>query len=142
MGKWIWTRTGYNVATGDIAAETYLGGSGVVTTDSGDFYHGARKNLFNEGTWLQAEDFVLREGADHVGARRERMDTGQDCVAIERGRDIEFCSLRHGALHPRVRVRGDVLDRLRPAFYGAKISACQLLALKNKEGGLGSTLRR
>ena len=59
LGKWIWTRTGYNVATADAATESYLGGSGVVSLASGDVYHSVKKNTFNEGTWLQAEDFVL-----------------------------------------------------------------------------------
>jgi len=61
LGKWIWTKANYNVATGyvDPADVSYLGGSGLVSSVSGDVFHGVSKNIFNEGTWIQAEDFVL-----------------------------------------------------------------------------------
>ena len=64
LGKWIWTKTGYNVATGVTASLSYLGqptapvleasspsGSGV--------FHTVTKNTFADGTWISAEDFVL-----------------------------------------------------------------------------------
>ncbi|OGR46227.1 MAG: hypothetical protein A2X34_03110 [Elusimicrobia bacterium GWC2_51_8] len=60
LGKLIWTATNSNMATG-VADNpiTYLGGSGLVSSASGDVYHSVSKNTFNEGTWIQAEDFVL-----------------------------------------------------------------------------------
>jgi len=61
LGKWIWTKSGYNVATGDQASVSYLGGSGLVSTVSGDMFHSISKNQFSDSdsTWIQAEDFLL-----------------------------------------------------------------------------------
>ena len=59
LGKWIWTKAGYNVATGDASSVSYLGGSGLVSAVGGDAFHSVSRNTFNEGTVIQAEDFVL-----------------------------------------------------------------------------------
>ncbi len=65
LGKWIWTKAGYNVATGGVDSVSYLGGTGLSSTASGDIYHSVSKNIFNDtgdpaaNTWIQAEDFLL-----------------------------------------------------------------------------------
>ncbi|OGR44120.1 MAG: hypothetical protein A2X35_13055 [Elusimicrobia bacterium GWA2_61_42] len=59
MGKWIWTKSGYNVATGDVTSASYLGTTGLVASVTGDAFHSISRNTFNEGTYIQAEDFVI-----------------------------------------------------------------------------------
>jgi len=64
LGKWLWTRTGYNVALNTNSGITYLGGSAPTgdpqSSPSGaDVFHTYLKNTYSDGTWIAAEDFVL-----------------------------------------------------------------------------------
>jgi hypothetical protein len=78
LGKWLWTRTNYNVnnnswdggsvsasgaLTGNLAS-SWLGGPTPITsvgsTPSGDsVFRSYGKNTYADGTWIAAEDFVL-----------------------------------------------------------------------------------
>jgi len=61
LGKLFWSATDCNMATGQAASFSYLGGSEPAYTESGDAFHSIRKNTFNDSdqTWIQTEDFVL-----------------------------------------------------------------------------------
>ncbi|OIN99049.1 MAG: hypothetical protein COX65_03850 [Elusimicrobia bacterium CG_4_10_14_0_2_um_filter_56_8] len=64
LGKWIWTKTNYNVGTGLADFVAYLGQPTAPVLDasnpSGDaVFHSYTKNTFSEGTWIAARDFVL-----------------------------------------------------------------------------------
>ena len=66
MGKWIWTKSGYNVATNVTASLAYLGQptAPVLTADlpsGSDVFHTYTKNTFGDvgGTWIAASDYVL-----------------------------------------------------------------------------------
>ena len=64
LGKWIWTKTGYNVATGLTSSLSYLGQptSPVLEASSpsgSDVFHTVTRNTFADGTWISAEDYVL-----------------------------------------------------------------------------------
>ena len=64
LGKWIWTKTNYNVATGVTGGVAYLGQPTAPVLDasnpSGDaVFHTFTKNTFADTTWIAAQDFVL-----------------------------------------------------------------------------------
>jgi len=90
LGKWIWTKNDYNVATGAIGSAIYLGSTGLVNAVSGDVFHNAMKNIFNEGTWIQAEDFLLFDDGKIASANDfsfglgETMDSVTDELNFER----------------------------------------------------------
>ena len=92
MGKWIWTKNNYNIATGAIASASYLGSSGLITTTSGDIFHNTQKNQFADvdSTWIQAEDFLLFDDGRIASANDfsfglgETMDTVTDELNFER----------------------------------------------------------
>ncbi|MCG2724919.1 MAG: FecR domain-containing protein [Elusimicrobia bacterium] len=91
LGKWIWTKNDYNVATGAIGSATWIGSpTDPVNTTSGDVYHNTMKNTFNEGTWIQAEDFVLFDDGkiasseDFSFGLGETMDSVTDKLNFER----------------------------------------------------------
>ncbi|MDO8805425.1 MAG: FecR family protein [Elusimicrobiota bacterium] len=70
LGRWIWTKTDYNVATGVTASVAYLGQPTAPVLDASnpsgdDVYHSFTKNTFADAaagnglTWIAAQDFVL-----------------------------------------------------------------------------------
>lgn len=87
LGKWLWTRTNYNVnlnswdggainasgaLTGNLAS-TWLGSPTAITSEgsmpSGDtVFHSYGKNTYSDGTWIAAEDFVLFDDGDLLSA--------------------------------------------------------------------------
>jgi len=69
LGKWIWTKTDYNVATGVTASLAYLGQPTAPVLDSSspsgdDVFHTFTKNTFAGGVWIAAQDFVLFDDGD------------------------------------------------------------------------------
>ncbi len=69
LGKWIWTKTNYNVATNKAGSVSYLGQptAPVLTSDSPsgeDVFHTYTKNTFADGTWIAASDYVLFDDGD------------------------------------------------------------------------------
>jgi len=90
LGKWIWTKNDYNIATGAIGSASYLGSTGLVNTVSGDVFHNTIKNTFNEGTWIQAKDYLLFDdgriasAGDFSFGLGETMDTVTDELNFER----------------------------------------------------------
>jgi len=72
LGRWLWTRNNYNVATNQHASITYLGGSAPATESSSpsgtDVFHTFAKNTYSDSTWIAAEDFVLFDDGDILSA--------------------------------------------------------------------------
>lgn len=86
-GKMLWS---YSDADFDNTVETgeiqYLGGSepSAVTTypDGSDIFHDITKNTYSDGTWIQAEDFVIFDDGKVVssGDFASRMGVDKDAV--------------------------------------------------------------
>lgn len=91
LGKWLWTKNNYNVATGAIDSASVLG-DGYVNTPSGDVFHNTQKNQFDDvdSTWIQAEDFLLFDdgkiasAGDFSFGLGETMDSVTDQLNFER----------------------------------------------------------
>ena len=72
LGKEMWAKTNYNVATNQHTGITYLGAAGTPaptgdpqSTPSGeDVFHTYLKNTYSDTTWIAAEDFVLFDDGD------------------------------------------------------------------------------
>jgi len=71
LGKEMWAKTNYNVATNQQTGITYLGAAGTPapTIESSqpsgsDVFHTYAKNTYSDTTWIAAEDFVLFDDGD------------------------------------------------------------------------------
>jgi hypothetical protein len=69
LGKWLWTKTNYNVGTNTTGGLTYLGQPTAIITDQSspsgsDVFHTFTKNTYGDGTWIGAQDFVLFDDGD------------------------------------------------------------------------------
>lgn len=87
LGKWIWTKTNYNVATGNVGGISYLGEPTSPATVTGspsgsDVFHSYTKNTFADGTWIAAEDFVLFDDGD-------TLSTGDFSAGLGEGSSVD-----------------------------------------------------
>jgi len=94
MGKMLWSYSDANSDNVEQAGEyAYLGGSFTVIDsqpDGTDVFHSVKRNTFADGTWIQAEDFVLFDdgkilaAGDFAGSLTSDMDTVTDKLNFQR----------------------------------------------------------
>lgn len=72
LGKLLWAKTNYNVAANHYDSISFLGSASPVIEGSfpsgSDVFYTFSKNTYSDGTWIAAQDFVLFNNGDLLGA--------------------------------------------------------------------------